>query len=144
MHPRIARILATALGLAALAGPGCATTPRTPADHARDRLETAIDQHRDQRSFRVRLNPVPCDCPPFEVLLGDAWRRAFLEPPGDDGPVGALQTRLLEAETRGEALQALVAGSLSGGVRLAPNRLPCVVLKVSNVCPDAGCPVEGE
>jgi hypothetical protein len=132
--------LASVLTVFALAAVGCATTPSSPRDHARDRLETVVDQHQETTSFRVRLNPAPCDCPPFELRLGDAWYRVFLEPPDDDGPVGALRVRLLEAESTGTAATALVTGTLSGGVREAPNRMLCPVLQVTGLCENDRCP----
>lgn len=143
MHARLVIALAAAAVLAS-AFAACASRPLGPADHARERLEALAEQNRDARSFRVRWNPAPCDCPPFEVLLGDAWRRVFLEPPGDEGPVGALRAQLLEGEARGTVTQARVTGTLSGGVRLAPNRLPCLVLKVAAVCDGLRCPNDEE
>lgn len=131
---------AVILAMVATAAVGCATTLTSPRDYARDRLETVVDQHKSATSFRVRLNPAPCDCPPFELRLGEAWYRAFLEPPADDGPVGALRTRLLNAESAGIATTALVEGTLSGGVRQAPNRMLCPVLQVTGLCENNRCP----
>lgn len=143
MHRRLVVTVAAVAGLAAGFG-ACASRPLSPADHARERLEALAEQNRDARSFRVRWNPASCDCPPFEVLLGDSWRRAFLEPIADDGPVGLLRTQLLDGEARGTVPQARVTGTLSTGVRLAPNRLPCLVLKVTAVCDGLRCPNDEE
>ena len=150
MHPASARsgtfprglrhAVPVILALAAVATIGCATTPTSPRDYARDRLETVVDQHKAGTSFRVRLNPAACDCPPFELRLGEVWYRAFLEPPDDDGPVGALRVRLLEAESAGLVATATVTGTLSGGVRKAPNRMLCPVLQVTALCENDRCP----
>ncbi len=128
------------LALTGLISVGCASTPITAADYAKDRLEALIDQHKTATSFQVRLNPATCECPPFEISLGDAWHRSFLEPPDETGPVGRLRNRLLEAESQGLVARARVIGVLSGSVRLAPNRMPCPVLKVTGLCEDDRCP----
>ncbi len=49
---------------------------------------------------RIRFNPAPCECPPWEVELGGAWMRCALVPSR-----GA-------AEDLGPALQAAAAGSV--------------------------------
>lgn len=138
------RAVAAFLAAVAAATPGCATTPTSPRDYARDRLETVVDQHKAATSFRVRLNPAPCDCPAFELRLGETWYRAFLEPPGDDGPVGALRVRLLEADSTGIVAVATVTGTLSGSLRQAPNRMLCPVLQVTGLCENDRCPDEKE
>lgn len=47
------------------------------------------------RVFRVRHNPTPCACPPWEVLLGGHWQRAQLvnDASGDEDPVAVLLDR---------------------------------------------------
>lgn len=49
-------------------------------------------------SHRVRYNPVPCGCPPFEVKLGGIWQRvAFDVPPdGDEPPTLAVRKVLTD------------------------------------------------
>jgi len=132
-----------ALAVLAASVAGCASAPQSAADLASDRMETLADQFKDVGEFRVRWNPPPCDCPPYEVLLGDGWHRAFLEPT-DQPPVSTLKTRLLEADSEGLLLQPHVQGTLSGSVRRAPNRMPCLVLKVTAVCDGERCPSDEE
>ncbi len=110
---------------------------------AQDRGEALARLHSDDPTFAVRLNPAPCDCPNFEVLLGDAWHRVFLEPADLDGPVPALRAALELANQRGEIPgSATVSGKLSGSLKRAPNGLYCVQLKVLAVCGPAGCPAK--
>ncbi|MFO0750174.1 MAG: hypothetical protein U1F43_31575 [Myxococcota bacterium] len=75
---------ALALALAALSG--CASTPpRMPRSAAylaavRERVAT----HADETRFVLRHNPSSCDCPPFEVKLGEVWQRTELVGVDDD------------------------------------------------------------
>ena len=108
-----------------------------------DRGEALARLHSDDPTFTLRLNPAPCDCPPFEILLGDAWHRTFLEPIDPTGPVPPLQASLEHANERGDIPgTATVSGKLSGGLKRAPNGLFCLQLKVLAVCGPAGCPAK--
>jgi hypothetical protein len=141
-HGKAAAILAV---LASLALSTCGGAARIPSEQAVDRLEALAEAHAGDSSLVVRLNPVPCDCPEWEVLLDDAWHRAFLEPKDPEGPVEALRTRLSGSPSGAPApgvvppATARVAGRLSGSARLSGNRVPCLVLKVVQLCADEGC-----
>ena len=54
---------------------GCAR-PNGPTDAT---PESASQTTVDQTSFEIRHNPAPCDCPPFEILVGDHWIRVFVD-----------------------------------------------------------------
>jgi hypothetical protein len=128
----------TALVLA-LAALGCGGATRAPAERAVDRVEALAEAHASDASLLVRLNPAPCDCPEWEILLDDAWHRVYLEPKDPDGPVEVLRNRLTEAPGFSPPHTARIAGRLSGSTRLSANRVPCLVLKVLQLCGDEGC-----
>ena len=135
-HGKAAAVLAA---LAFLAAPSCGGAARVPSEQAVDRLESLAEAHAGDASLLVRLNPVPCDCPEWEVLLDDAWHRAYLEPKDPEGPVESLRARLTAAPGIVPPATARVAGRLSGSARLSGNRVPCLVLKVLQLCADEGC-----
>jgi hypothetical protein len=68
--------------------------------------------------FRLRHNPVDCDCPELEVWVAERWHRVALD--DYDDPVA-------------QSLQAAIAGAAANDVppvlvvrgRIDPNPLPC-------------------
>jgi hypothetical protein len=120
------------LGLAPLA---CVSGVH-PSRLSASRIEAVAEAHASDDVFAIRLNPAPCEVPPFEILLDEIWHRAFLEPTDPDGPVEAARIAL---ETAGAPPRLSVQGRLSKGSRRAPTRAPCLVLKVLRVCPTEGC-----
>ena len=100
-------------------------------------MEVVAAAHAPDDTFVIRLNPAPCDVPPFEVLLDGAWLRVFLEPTDPEGPAEAARAAL-EAVSQAPA-RLVVQGKLSKGIRRAATRAPCLVLKVLRVCPAEGC-----
>lgn len=125
--------------LAAVAAASCGGAGRVPSEMAVDRIEALAQAHAGDPSLVVRLNPAPCDCPEWEILLDDSWHRAFLEPKDPEGPVEALRARMAETDGATPPPTARVAGRLSGSARLSGSRLPCLVLKVLQLCSDEGC-----
>lgn len=115
----------------------CATAPKSQADQVRERLELLAESHQRDPSFLVRLNPVPCECPEWEVRLNGAWHRTFLEPSGD--PVEALRKDLQDPEGRALPRTVQVLGKLSTSIRISGNRTPCLVLKVFGTCQEGEC-----
>jgi hypothetical protein len=136
-HPAWAACLLLAGTLAACSGSGRVRPDRL----ASDRLEALARGHADDPAYVVRLNPPPCDCPPFELKLDGRFYRVFLEPATPDGPAAEARTALETALGRGDAAATLtVVGRLSKGVRQAPSHQPCLVLKVTALCGPEGCP----
>ncbi|HOU54696.1 MAG TPA: hypothetical protein PLQ97_12270 [Myxococcota bacterium] len=116
---------------------GCASAPKTQADRLREMLEVLAESHQRDSAFLVRLNPVPCGCPEWEVHLEGRWHRAFLEPSGD--PVEAIRKELQDPDGRALPRTIRVLGKLSTGVRMSDNRTQCLVLKVFGPCQDEEC-----
>jgi hypothetical protein len=54
--------------LGSACGPG-----RVPSTE--QQVKASLDLHAAAGPVRIRFNPVPCDCPPFEVLTGSTWLR---------------------------------------------------------------------
>ena len=99
------------------------------------------EAHAGDETFVIRMNPVPCDCPPFEVRLSGLDHRVFLEPVGPDTLSEEVRVRLeAEAAKGNESATLTVKGKLSDGVRVAPNRAWCLILKVLAICAPEGCP----
>jgi len=121
---------------------GCATSPQVkPARLASDRLEALAEAHAADETFAIRMNPVPCDCPPFEVRFAGQDHRVFLEPTGPDTLSEQVRARLEAEAAKGNSAATLtVRGKLSDNVRVAPNRAWCLVLKVLAICEPEGCP----
>ena len=135
---RPASVLVTTIALAALTA--CGAAQPSPAALAVVRLEALAKLHADEPEFKVRLNPAPCDCPPFEVELDGAWHRTYLEPKDPSGPAEALRTDLQGEVAQGHLTAvARIAGKLSKSVRQAATLAPCLVLKVLRTCPATGC-----
>lgn len=59
--------------LAVSAFAACASQDATPEDAGV--AEPVIAQ----TQFIVRFNPAPCDCPPYEIQIGEQWQRVFFE-----------------------------------------------------------------
>lgn len=74
---------------------GCRTGKGDPVDVATIRVEQALmksvktSTQSGPAELRVRYNPAPCDCPPYEVFAYGRWMRAFID--GDSPAVAALQ-----------------------------------------------------
>lgn len=106
----------------------------SPSKMAKARIESVAKSHIDDQIYTLRLNPAPCDCPPFEVILDGKAYRVYLEPEGTNTLVSQLRASLEEDMNRGiDNSTVKVNGKLSKGVRLAPNRNPCLVLTITSV-----------
>ncbi len=132
--PMSAVLAALAILLAACGGAG-----PTPSELARGRMEALALDHADDETFTLRLNPALCDCPEFEVLLGDTWRRVFLEPKDIEGPAEGARALLTGTPDRSPPPTIRVMGRLSKSIRVAGNRAPSLVLKVLQTCGRDGC-----
>lgn len=108
-------------GLALLLLAGCASAP--PATVAPPPL-TAVEVTGAMLSaaaespwFEVRYNPCPCDCPPFEVRLGNQWLRAALRPADDEPPTSELVAAAAEDLAAGRVSRYALIGSIDDTVR---------------------------
>lgn len=87
-----ALLLAGAMSCAVI---GCRTTKTPPVDAAAARVDQALTRGTDEAGevgpieLRVRHNPAPCECPPYEVYAYGRWMRAFID--GTSAAVSALQ-----------------------------------------------------
>jgi hypothetical protein len=124
--------LATLLAACSGAGP-------TPSELARSRMEALALDHADDETFTLRLNPALCDCPEFEVLLGDTWQRVFLEPKDIAGPAEGARALLNGTPESPPPTMLRVTGRLSKSIRMAGNRAPSLVLNVLQTCGREGC-----
>jgi len=115
----------------------CASGPKTQADRVREMLEVLAESHQRDTVFLVRLNPVACECPEWEVRLDGTWYRAFLEPSGE--PVESIRAALRDGEGRPLPGTARVLGKLSTSIRVSGNRTQCLVLKVFAPCQQEEC-----
>lgn len=125
------------LFLATIPSLTCASSPQTQADLIREMLEAIAEAHQRDGTYLVRRNPVPCDCPEWEVQLDGTWYRAFLEPL--EGPVESLRDALTDPEGKALVRTARVQGRLSTSVRVSGNRTQCLVLKVFSPCLEGEC-----
>ena len=111
--PRVT--LLTALALAASLASGCGGGrtlfgPRSAWDAAPLRVERALALARaaaldpDELELPVRYNPTSCDCPAWEVLIAESWRRVALEPepPTRGAPLRSLTLRPTDATVEAE------------------------------------------
>ena len=58
----------------------------------------------DELELPVRYNPTSCDCPAWEVLIAESWRRVALEPepPTRGAPLRSLTLRPTDATVEAE------------------------------------------
>lgn len=96
-----------------LALAGCASTPpRTPKSAAYLRaVEARIATAGDTTRFVLRHNPTSCDCPPYEVRLGDVWQRTELVGiDEDDATLLALEVAIGQAPESEVAVEGRLEG----------------------------------
>lgn len=80
-----------------------------------DELRLAADEAAARPYQTIRYNPVPeaCQCPEFEVLVGQTWFRARLEPALDPaGPVPGLREQAAAEQAAGRTPVWYVVGRL--------------------------------
>lgn len=133
------RVASAGLAACATLALACSHAGRSAAELAADRAEALAENHANDETFTLRLNPAPCDCPEFEVLLDDGWHRVFLEPKDLEGPAEGVRAFLTGVPDRPPPSTARVLGRLSKSIKVAPNRAPCLVLKVIQPCGPNGC-----
>jgi len=104
-----------AMTLASLMMGACATAPAGPGkpDYAK-RVEARIEAARALEVQKLRFNPTPCNCPPFEIALEGRWHRVAFDAPEDAELMVALQaaTRTPDAQRRTFALRGSLSDSL--------------------------------
>lgn len=101
---------------ATLALGACASSPpQKPRTAAYLRIvEQRVEVAREQPSFVLRHNPTACDCPPFEVLLGETWQRVELVGVDEeDATILAIDAAI---DTRPEA-EVTIEGRLDGDLQ---------------------------
>ncbi len=63
--------------------------------------------------WELRLNPAPCDCPPFELRQGDHWARLWIDDRSDQGSLAESLRHEAERSQREGVLRSwLVQGRL--------------------------------
>ncbi len=83
---------------AAAAFVACATgAPKAPPDYA-DRVRARIEVAQQLEVQRLRFNPTPCSCPPFEIALDGRWHRVAFDAP-EDSPMMIALRQAVEAPT---------------------------------------------
>lgn len=84
--------LAIALWLSAMTVTACATQSQRalPPDFAA-RVTARISAAADQPTQTLRYNPIPCNCPAFEVQLEGHWHRVAFDAPADSPLMLALK-----------------------------------------------------
>jgi len=89
------RTLALCLALAACAS----APPRAPKSATYLRaVEARVEAASDTTRFVLRHNPATCDCPPYEVKLGEVWQRVELVGVDeDDATLQALDVAVSQA-----------------------------------------------
>ncbi len=91
----------------------------------RDRAAAAADG-----PHRVRHNPTPCACPPFEVQLQGAWHRVvFLVADDQLADLATTQERL----EREQGSEALIAGSFDDTLTVCANGALVVSLQPTDL-----------
>ncbi len=98
--------------LASLVGGACASSGGAGASATRrplpliGRLSAAATEQAELPVKKIRYNPTPktCACPPFEILVGDAWWRVHLEPVSEEIPA-----EIALAKREGDRLRVLYA-----------------------------------
>jgi len=127
--------LALAVALVAL-GCGSAPQPKPPPEPAiaygellRERLTAA---RAEERVYRVRHNPTTCDCPAYELALGDVWYRVSF---GNTDPGSTAMRALAEATraaTRDDRVSVWYLGGTLEAAVMTCARGAAVVILVPN------------
>ncbi len=113
------------LVVAACSLPGMACGPgRVPSTE--EQAKSALDRHAAEGPVRIRFNPVPCDCPPFEVLAGSRWLRVQVTGSSlTDLPLEDVPESLKTAEGMAEPVEKrFVIKMSSGKILRCGNRTP--------------------
>jgi len=111
MRLALAGLVVVTLG--ACATQEAATRARNYADLVVERVKLA----QGERRFLLRLNPSACECPPFEVKLGETWQRTEVLAADADEPVVAALDTLMTARVEGRDRRVFaVDGRLEGNV----------------------------
>jgi hypothetical protein len=121
LAPHLSRRLLGALValIAGCASNGAAVGPAPPPLTPVEELRAVLEAASSSLWYELRYNPVPCDCPPYELRLGDSWVRVALRPPFEEeqGPTAALLARS-SADLADERLaHYAVFGGLDDGVQ---------------------------
>jgi len=124
MNARGARIgaLLTAAASAGLLACGPATQNKAPPNPVRAGIEQAIKALPASEPLRLRYNPAACNCPVFELRIGDRWRRASWSN--------------ADAEPFAETMKAITASD--------PERWPIHLLVQATVDPDIARTAQGD
>ena len=100
-HRRHRHLRALTLGVFATGWTGLAACASTPAAQGAPRtaaylraVSARVEVARDEQRFVLRHNPAPCDCPAFEVRLGDVWQRVELVGDADDPTILAVDNQI--------------------------------------------------
>ena len=96
-----------------------------------ERVADRVLEQMESPVHRLRYNPTPCGCPPFEMFVGDHWHRVMLEAEEDDEAMVALMAAVtLEREGRRYG-EHPVQGSLSRSVNTCARGAALVNLELS-------------
>jgi hypothetical protein len=114
---------------------GCVGAPLSAAEKAVKRTSELSSRFSDFGTSRLRYNPARCDCPEFELLLGDRWHRVVIVNDRDDPVAGALAADAIQA---GPGWTTTIRGEIDG-VEKKRYRSPVLQVQVMAVCGDNGC-----
>ncbi|TNF31518.1 MAG: hypothetical protein EP329_12215 [Deltaproteobacteria bacterium] len=134
MSPRSPLLLGLVAGALLL---GCASTehgePKVdPAHQWASTVRERIVAARDQPSYTLRYNPAACDCPPFEIRLGEVWHRVLFAGAGpDDETIQALDAAVQDARARRVNATWQIQGSLDDALTTCARGLLVVSLSPS-------------
>jgi hypothetical protein len=122
--------------LLAMACAGCAGAPLSSAEKALKRTSELVSLWSEVTEAPLRYNPARCDCPEFEIRLGDRWHRIVIANDVKEDPLAAEVYR--NAVQVGPGWRATVSGKIDGVVRKR-YRSPVMRLKINQVCGPVGC-----
>lgn len=91
------------VAMSALIFVGACATEQAPtrAKNYADVVVERVRQAQAETRFMLRLNPSACECPPFEVKLGETWQRAEVLAADAEEPVVAALDTLMTARVEG-------------------------------------------
>lgn len=123
--------LVTAAAAACPSGGGAAAPAAADRSYA-VALEARLEVTQEEPRLLVRINPVPCGCPPLEVLLDGTWYRAVVQADPD-------AVELRSALASGDRTRTWeVAGSLSSDLRRCGRGAVYLTIEASGLAIEGG------
>lgn len=118
-----------------ISAPGCVGAPLSAAELAVRRVTDTTREYSDFATGLIRYNPAGCECPDFELLLGERWHRVEITNDGRDEPATAIFSESLDT---GSGFKCWIRGEIEGVLKKR-YRSPVIRLRIESRCGSDGC-----